>query len=647
MEKLNKSLPELKKYFQKEDLAVLHKLKLELDDLYYNTGESVVEDVKYDLLKEILKKRDPDYSPPVGAKLREGENRVELPFWLGSLDKITPEEPDVLQRWKKDNPTSQYIIAEKLDGVSCLLMSTKGVISLYTRGDGVIGANISYLLPYFHTIPKNLGDISVRGELILKKATFEKKYKGQVINGKSYKNPRNMVSGLIGAKTSRKGLEDINFVTYEIVGNETMPKPSKQFSTLAGLGFAVVKYEKTDRMTIETLSKSFLKYREESEYEIDGIVAYADEKYDRNTSGNPEYMFAFKMLLGDAIRETTVKSIEWNVSKWGQLKPVVIVEPVELSGVTINRATAYHGKYIEDNKLGPGAIVKITRSKEVIPYIVDVVKQAKIAQMPKDYTWDKNHVNIIANRMESEGDSKGVQGVMCIKLISSFFAKLGIKHVSEATVSKMYANGLDNMLKILSASKERLLEVPEFQEKSADRIYTNIHNGMKNVKLATLLGASGIFGFGVGVKRIEALLLDIPDLMELYKVRSKEELLEAVMNVNGFSEIMATHIVDNIRHADLLVKKMSKYMTFREETRVSSDMTGHKYVMTGFRDKKLEEDIAQRGGKVTGTVSKNTTALIVKQKTEKLTGKLQKAHQLGVPIFSRDEFVAKFINNTK
>jgi DNA ligase (NAD+) len=635
---------ELKKYLETEDLKTLHRLKLELDDLYYNTGESILEDFKYDMLKEVLKKRDPEYSPPVGAKLREGENRTELPFWLGSLDKITPEENDVLQRWKKANPSSENLIAEKLDGVSCLLVSVPfggGYKTfLYTRGDGVIGADISYLLPYFHSIPKNLGEISVRGELIIKKKTFEKKYKGQVINGKSYKNPRNMVAGLIGAKTSRKGLEDINFVTYEIVGNDTMPKPSKQFNTLEKMGFLVVKYEKTDSLTVETLSKFFLKYREESEYEIDGIVVYANEKYDRNTSGNPEYMFAFKMLLGDAIRETTVKSIEWNVSKWGQLKPVVIIEPLELSGVTINRATAYHGKYVEDNSLGPGAIVKITRSKEVIPYIVDVVKPADKPQMPTDYTWDKNHVNIIAGKK----NAKKMEGTMCVKLISSFFAKLGIKHVSEATVKKMYDNGLNNMLKILEASKERLLEVPEFQEKSAERIYTNIHNGMKNVKLATLLGASGIFGFGIGVKRMETLLLDIPDLMEIYKQKSRDQLLTMIINVEGFSEIMGLHIVNNIKHADLLVKKMSKYMTFKEETRVSSDMTGHKYVMTGFRDKKLEEDIAQRGGKVTGTVSKNTNALIIKQKTDKLTGKLEKAHQLGVPIFSRDEFVMKFIN---
>jgi NAD-dependent DNA ligase len=638
------SLKELEKYFKKEDLTILHELKLELDDLYYNTGESSIEDSKYDLLKNILKQRDSNYKLTIGAKLREGENRVELPFWLGSLEKITPDEIDVLERWKKENPSSDYVIAEKLDGVSCLLVSEEDNISLYTRGDGRVGANISYLLPYFHTIPKKLGNISVRGELIIKKSIFEQRYKGQVINGKIYKNARNMVSGLVNAKTSRKGLEDIDFVTYEIVGNETMPKPSKQFSSLEDLGFSVAKHEKISFLSIEELSKLFLRYKEESEYEIDGIVVYANEKYDRNTSGNPSYMFAFKMLLGDSVKKTVVEKVEWNVSKWGQLKPVVIVSPVDIGGVTINRATAYHGKYIEDNKLGPGAVVKITRSKEVIPYIVDVIIGANEAQMPEDYTWDKNHVNIIVGKRDI-GKVKEMESNMCIKLISSFFAKLGIKHVSEATVSKMYVDGLDNVLKILEANKQRLLEVPGFQEKSAERIYTNIHNGMKNVKLPTLLGASGIFGFGIGIKRMEILFLDIPNLMEIYKKRTKKELLTMVMNVEGFSEIMAQHIVNNISYANLLVEKMRKYMTFKTDIRVSSDMTGHKYVMTGFRDKKLEEDISQRGGKVVGTVSKNTTALIVKQKTEKLTGKLERANEFGVPIYGKDEFIARFISN--
>lgn len=627
-EKINAmNMIDLKEYFDNEKLSLLHNLKLYLDDLYYNTGETTVEDIKYDLLKDVLKARDPKYVPKVGAKLREGDNRVKLPFWLGSADKITPNESDTLDKWKKNNRADQYVVSAKLDGVSCLLVNKNDVLNLYTRGDGEIGADISYLAKYFN-IPKLKVEIAVRGELIIQKSVFEKKHKSV------YKNPRNMVSGLLGGKTARAGLEDIHFIVYEIVG-DNMPEPSKQLKKLTKLGFEVVQHEIVPSLTMNELAEMYPRFREESKYELDGLIVQSNNPYDRNFSGNPDYMFAFKMMTEDAVYETTVKEIEWNTSKWGQLKPVVIVEPVEAAGVTMTRATAHNAKFVQDNNLGPGAIIKITRSKEVIPYIVDVVIQADEPQMPNvEYIWDKTHVNISV---------KTYDDTMCVKLISGFFSKLGIKHVSEATVSKMFANGLDNLIKIVSANKKRLLEVPEFQQKSAERIYTNIHNGLQNVKLSSVLGASGVLGFGIGTRRMDALLLDIPDILTVYKKKSRKDMRDSIMKVEGFSYITADKIAKNLKYADLLIKKLSKYATFQQEVRVSNSLQGQRIVMTGFRDKNMEESIAERGGKVIGSVSKNTTILVVAKKEGKLTGKLQKASDLGIPIYEREEFVKKYI----
>lgn len=637
----NTPIEKLEEYLGQIKLNKLEKLKLYLDDKYYNDGDSPVSDNRYDMIKDTLKKRKPGYVPPVGAKLRTGENRTKIPHWLGSADKITPEEEDVLQRWIRDNPADNYVFVEKLDGVSCLMEHKNGVTKLYTRGNGVVGADISYLAPYFGTIPKNLNvNISVRGELIMKKEAFEPyrrkgDVRGKLASGsKDYKNSRSMVSGLIGAKTARHGLPAIDFVAYEIVG-DSMPKLSRQLKKLKKLGFTVAMWEKSDDLSMENLQESYLRMKETTSYEIDGMIVQADVPYDRNTSGNPSYMFAFKMPVGEAIRETTVKHIEWNVSKWGQLKPVAIIEPVQLDDITMKRLTAHNAKYVEDNKLGPGAVIKVTRSKEVIPYIVAVVKQAKKPQMPDvEYTWDANHVNVIVRHVED---------IMCIKLISSFFAKLGIKHVSKATIKKMFANGLDNLMKILGASEARLLKVPEFQKRSAERIRTNIHNGLKDVKLSVVLGASGIFGFGLGRKRMDMLLLDLPNLLTMDQRMSKKQVMKSILNVEGFSEIMAQKVVDNIANARKFIEKISKYATFKHEERVSDGMKGHKYVMTGFRDKNLEEDIAARGGKVTSSVSKNTTAIIVAVKGGRLTGKLKKANDLGIPIYEKTDFIQQFI----
>jgi ribA/ribD-fused uncharacterized protein len=623
----------IKKYLNTLDPILVSNLKLYLDDLYYNTGDSTLDDERYDIVNEVAsrdatsKEVASSKRVSVGAKLREGENRVELPFWLGSADKITPTDTNALTKWVKANPTTDYVVSEKLDGVSCLLVNKNRKLSLYTRGDGTVGADISYLQKYFN-IPPLKEDITVRGELIMPISVFTSEH------STTYKNPRNMVSGLISGKTARKGLEDVHFVAYEVVG-DSMPPPSSQLEHLASLNFEVVKYVSKSRIDMDILSKLHTRFREDSEYELDGIIVQSDQPYDRNTSGNPEYMFAFKMLTEDAIHETTVKSIEWNVSKWGQLKPVVIIEPVEASGVTMTRATAHNAKYVEENNLGKGAIIKVTRSKEVIPYITEVVKQAEYAGMPDvEYVWDKNHVNISVKKYDD---------TICIKLISSFFSKLGIKHVSEATVSKMFANGLDNLLKIISADKKRLLKIPEFQEKSAERIYTNIRNGLKNVKVATIIGSSGVLGFGIGRKRMDALLLDIPNILTLYREKSRSEMINRIVKVEGFSFITAEKIVNNLKYADMLIEKLKPYATFQEDTRVSEDLKGQKIVMSGFRDKKMEESIAQRGGKVTGTVSGNTTALIVPNKGGKLTGKGKKASDLGIPIYEKEEFVKQFL----
>ena len=628
MDKVQKmSREEYLDFLEKEDLKTLHSFKLYLDDIYYNTGDSSIEDVKYDMLKDTLKKRDKTYTPPVGAKLREGENRAKLPYWLGSADKITFEQPEVISRWKKKNPSKNYVISEKLDGVSLLLCVKDGKINLYTRGDGSIGADISYLSDYLK-LPKT-DDIAVRGELIMKKNTFEK-------HKDTYKNPRNMVSGLISGKTARKGLGDLDFVAYEIIGDSTMPKPEKQLKTLSKLGFHVAIHETVETLNTTLLSEILKKFKETSLYELDGLIIQSNNPYDRNTSGNPDYMFAFKRTTEDAIVQTTVKEVEWNITKWGQLKPVLVVDPVDLSGVTIRRVTAHNAKYVEENNIGPDAVIRVTRSNEVIPYIVEVLKQAKIPQMPDvEYKWDNTHVNIVAVKYDTK---------VCIKLISSFFSSMGIKHVSEATVTKMYDDGLDNLYKIVTASKERLLKVPEFGEKSAERIYTNIHNGLKDIKMTSLIGSSGVLGFGIGTKRLDALFLDIPDLLCLYKTKSEKEIKDLITKVDGFSDIIAEKISKNLKYAHSLVKKFSPYISFRKDIRVSDGLKGMKFVVSGFRDKKLEEDITQRGGKLTTSVSKTTTALIVHAKeTGKMTGKSEKASELDIPIYEKEEFIQEYI----
>lgn len=630
----NLSPEKFKEYLNETSLTKLQKLKSKLDDLYYNTGDSTFPDDKYDLLKDFIAKKG--IAPSVGAKLRDGENRVELPYWLGSADKITPEDPKELEKWIKNNHAKMYVMSEKLDGVSCLLVKTNKNIKLYTRGDGEIGADISYIAPYLN-IPDFKENIAIRGELIISKKTFEKKYLDKVVNGRSYKNSRNMVSGLVGAKTAREGLQDIQFITYEIISEDDTLKPSEQFQKLEKLNFKTAKHEffKFEDLDMDFLLTKLIEFKDASKFEIDGIIVQSDVVYDRNTSGNPDYMFAFKAVLEGSTQNTTVKKVEWKVSKWGKLNPTIVFDTIKTDGVDINRATAFHAQFVKENKIGPGAIVSIIRSGQVIPYIAKVVKGAK-AQFPDtEYVWDKNNVFIYATEFDNS---------ICVRLISNFFSSLGIKFVSEETVRKMFENGLNDLFKILKASKDRLQQIPTIQEASASRIYDNIHNGLKNVKKTSLIGASGVLGYGIGTRKVEDLFLAIPNILELYKTIDKSEMKRRINSIQGFSDITTNKIVKNLKYADKFIEKMSKYATFKESKKISSSLNGEKIVMTGFRDASLKEEIEARGGKVMSSVSGNTTIVITKQKTEKLTGKLEKAQELGTKIYDKEKFIKKYLS---
>ena len=630
------SLKAMCTYCNTEKLSVLHELKLYLDDLYYNTGEECVSNDLYDVLKDILIERDAGYVPPIGSKIRRSDNRVKIPFYMGSVDKITPSDQTVMDRWFVNNVCNEVLVTDKLDGVSGTFVYKDGKSKLYTRGDGQVGGDISYLIQYINSIPCNLqSDLAVRGELIIKKKVFEEKYydEGEQASGK-YRNSRNMVSGLVGAKTVRGGLTDIKFVAYEIIGESVMECPYVQLKKLKKFGFLVPNHKIVNAVDILSYVDLHNDFKRGSEYDIDGIVVQSNVSYDRNIDGNPSYMFAFKMNSEDSIYKTIVKDIEWSISGHGQIIPVAIVEPVKLSGITISRVTVSNAGLMKKKNIGPGAIINVTRSNDVIPFICGVVKGCDKLKYPDvPYKWDTNEVHLNVVDPSSEVSSE-----MEIKLFSKFFNKMSIKHVSDETVSKMYYSGLNTLIKIIGASKDDLMNVAGIKEKSATRIYDNIRIGLKGVKVSTLLGASGMFGYGIGVRRVEALMADIPDICGSNK---RSDMKSRILNVSGFSELTAEKVFSNIDNAIYFIDEISKYATFASDTRVSDGLVGKIFCFSGFRSKELEQNITDRGGKTSTSVSKKTSGIIVIG--DSTSGKVTKAVSLGVSVYTKEEFIKKFL----
>ena len=673
---------ELQEYFNREPLKLLHEMRAYLRDIYDNTDKfSGLTDWQYDMLVDILEERNPDYVMPVGSKVRSGTNRTKLPYWLGSMDKIKmdPEFQDMnvtdmrdmlieeekglskidnedgeetrdtkahitkikqqilqlrfLEKWLNNNK-GPYLMEDKLDGVSCLLTHKDGKIKLYTRGDGVIGADISYLAPYFDTIPKDLiEDINVRGELIMPTALFKKKWASK------YANPRNLVAGRTGAKTVKEGIGDIKFVAYEIVGKREMAKPSEQFRHLKTLGFTVVRHQCVKSVSLKLLAKTLLEWKKYSPYEIDGIIIQSDRSYKRNTIGNPSYAFAFKMRIGSNLVEAKVVRVLWGLSKWGLLKPRVEFEPVQLMGTTVRYASGKYGKFIYKNKIGPGAIVKLTKGGEIIPDIIGIVKSAKEPDLPKppcEWKWNESKVDIIGLKNCGE---------ICVKILLNFLQKMGFKGFGIQTVRKLYAAGIDSILRILTVTHQKLREAG-FGQKTSDLMINSIRKTLAaGMDLSKLLGSSSVLGPHMGSKKIALLLDTYPNIIEDQKTMNDEELYKQISLIPGFGRILSQTTTKNLRWAAKFVTAMSYVTKFTTKKKVlEGPLKGYTVIVTGtlpgYKRKDAAALVESAGGEYSNNIRTPKFGLeqIVIAANNPGKNKIVAAKKYGIKIYNSDEF---------
>lgn len=616
----------LSNFLNNEKLSVLHQFKSHCDDRYYNSieGISMFTDEQYDILLEIIiKKEDTNYILPVGAKISNHQQKVTLPFHLGSMTKYKTEED--IQKWYSKNKVGEFIVEEKLDGVSCLFICENSNISIYTRGDGSIGTNISHLSKYIRNLPKKIPNIILRGELIIQADIFMKKYKEEMAN------PRNMVSGLVNSQTIRTGVNDIDFVAYEILDTKLIP--SDQMNFLRKLKFQTISFNIIHEINKTVLSQLLVSMKRDSIYDIDGIIIQNNTSYTRNTSGNPSYAFAFKMNTETCITE--VEEVVWNISKHKMLKPTIRVKPVNLNGVVITFTSGFNANYIKENNLGKGSLIELTRSGDVIPYIVNIIKQSKEPGMPKvPFTWNDTGIDIYVNDDE--------ENISEIKRVASFFSNLKIKNISEITIQKMFDYGFDDLFKILSANIEDFRKIDTFGDKLSEKLYSNIHAGLKDVTIPLLCGSYNVFGMGFGRRKVDLLFSSLPDLFDLYHSLSTEELIGKINSVEGFSQKSSEKILINIPFAIEFIQQISPFISLKKDVNTcENSLENMKFVMSGFRNDELEDYITKRAGKITSSVSKNTTAIIVKDKTSS-SSKVDKARDLGLGIYDINEFYNKF-----
>jgi NAD-dependent DNA ligase len=629
--------------FKHEGISVLDKLNENmltdmihyLNKMYYNS-QSILTDNQYDIVKEYTAKKFPSNAAvtEIGADVER--NKAQLPYEMASMDKIKPDT-GALQEWTQKYK-GPYVLSCKLDGVSGLYTTEGSVPKLYTRGNGKIGQDISYLIPHLK-LPKTQG-VAIRGEFIIPKAVFETKYKDK------FANPRNMVAGIINHKTINETIKDIHFVAYETIMPSDL-RPSKQMEYLGTINVERVLYKVEPTLTNEMLSELLVDWRTNYIYEIDGVIVTNDANYPR-AHGNPEHAFAFKMVLSDQKAEAKVVDVIWTPSKDGLLKPRVQIEPIHLGGVQIEYATGFNGAFILNNNVGIGAIIELIRSGDVIPHIKSVIVPAPEPKMPSvPYVWNSTHVDIMLENASEDATVKE-------KNITGFFKGIEVDGLGAGNVVKIIGSGYDTVGKILKMTEADFLKVEGFQKKMAAKIYNGIQEKIEKATLVTIMSASNVFGHGFSETRLGPIIETHPDI--LLSKESNEAKIKKLTEIKGMASKTASAFVEKIPDFIAFLKETGlegKMLVPKEATAIAAVVAkpNHPFsnktiVVTGLTEKVIEDKVKAIGAKFGSSVSKNTDILVAKSVTES-SGKLDKARELNktlakpILIISLDDFIAQ------
>jgi DNA ligase (NAD+) len=604
----------------------LSKMIRDANDGYYCNNKPIMTDNEYDILREYTMKKHPKNKAALEGhtecNIAVEKSKVALPYQMWSMDKIKPDT-GALAKWmlKYSGP---YTLSCKLDGVSGLYSTEGAAPKLYTRGNGVVGQDVSHMIPYLQ-LPKTK-DIVIRGEFIIPKERFQEKYAGK------FANPRNFVAGVVNRKSvDAEKFRDLDFVAYEVI--KPILKPSEQMTFLMNQDVEVVRNVTKTSVTNELLSELLVAWRNDYKYEIDGVICINDANYPRK-KGNPEHAFAFKMVLSDQIAEAKVLDVIWTPSKDGYLKPRVQIDPVVLGGARIEYATGFNAKFIEDNKIGVGALIKLIRSGDVIPHIVSVIQPAEKPQLPNvPYTWNETHVDIILDNKEEDDIVKG-------KTITGFFRGIGVVGLSSGNIQRIINAGFDSVSKIIAMTKADFLTIEGFKHKLAMKLSEGIKEKIKEASLPEIVHATNVFGRGFGTKKLKAILDLYPKILDPNEPYLSK--MDKLLSVPGMAKKSSEKFIGEVQELNDFMNEAhleEKLNYAPKETIVdeSHPLYGKKWIMTGFRDKDLIEKLKTAGAEQGSSVNSKTFVVLVKDINED-TGKAEEARKLGIPLMTVKQF---------
>jgi len=601
---------------------------------YYN-GTATVSDKVYDAWVDELRTLDPSNKAvtSVGAPVIPSEwKKAKHQIPMGSLDKVnTPAE---LSKWVKDTyPDGKLLITEKLDGLSIEVVYENGtLVQAITRGDGEVGEDITVNVVKMGGVQSHLKEKftgSLRGEIIMKKSIHKTHFADKA-------NPRNAASG-ISKRLDGQGVDKLNIFFYQALGDIDFDNEQLQFVWLRNQGLDTPNWwvVKTD----DDVNKFWRNYqdkeRDKLDYDIDGLVVRVDDMAKQMALGEkdlrPKGAIAFK--FDNEARESVIRDIIWQVGNSGRITPVAVVDPVQLVGATVTRASIYNIAYIEELKLDIGAKVLVARANDVIPRIEELIKgTGKIALAPRQCpecggSTRMDGENLVCTNSQScraqiVGRIKNwIKELNLLEWGDSLVEKL-VEAKKVATVADLYKLKVDDI-----ANLDRIGE--KTAKKCLDILWAN-----KEVSLEMFLGALSIPM--IGQSTIKTIMSAGCDTLEKF-LQLKAENFE---QVPGVGPIKARFLADGLKHNQALILEILDNGV-KIKDRVVGVLSGKSICFTGAMKNKrsvLEKKAADAGADVKGSVGKGLTYLVIADPNS-TSSKAVAARKLGTTLISEEDFL--------
>lgn len=629
---------------------------------YYAEDREIMSNREYDALYDELQSLEQETgivltnSPTVSVGCEAVDElpkeRHESPML--SLGKTKSREE--LRDWLQGKAA---ILSWKLDGLTIVLTYRDGKLAkAVTRGNGEIGEVVTNNARTFKNIPLSIpftGELVLRGEAVITYSDFEQ-VNAEITDEKSkYKNPRNLCSGSVRQLNNEiTAKRNVRFYAFSLVSaGETDFHNSReeQFRFLEKQGFEVVEHYLVTEADILDRIDFFEKKIQNFDIPSDGLVlTYEDIAYGQSlgrTAKFPRHSIAFKWA--DELRETTLEEIEWSASRTGLINPVAIFEPVELEGTTVSRASVHNISILRSLKLGIGDKITVYKANMIIPQIAENLTCSDNVEIPAVCPVCGGATEI---RQVNEVQSLYCTNEKCaakrIKSFTLFVSRdaMNIDGLSEATLEKLIDMGFIHEyadLYHLDRYQDRIVELEGFGEKSYQNLIASIEASRKTI-LSRVIYGLGIANIGVA----NAKMLCRHFSYDLERMRSAD--VETLSAIEGIGDVIASAFVDYMKDADNqqkidhLMPELTLEVPVVEEG--SQTMQGLNFVITGslnhFGNRSdLKDLIEDRGGKVTGSVTGKTTALINNDVTS-TSSKNKKAKELGVPILSEEDFLTEY-----